>query len=111
MSELKNDSMRVKVKDYIPSLQFEFEEFDKDAYDGSYYERDGKLSDLFWQDDICEAISEDAEKYVDEMNDDEIEDIIGNLVNTLDCGAIKMLKIFDGDKVLWEESNDKPYED
>ena len=37
---------RVKMKDYIPSLQFLFEEFDMDDFDGSYYTSWGTLAEL-----------------------------------------------------------------
>ena len=45
------------------------------------------------------------------MGDEEIHDIICDLVLNLDQGAIKSLEITDGDKTLYEDSNDEPYED
>lgn len=45
------------------------------------------------------------------MSDEEIDDIIRDLVLNLDLGAIKSLEIRDGDKTLYEDSNDEPYDD
>ena len=102
---------RLTLKQYISGLQYVFEEFDKEDYDGSFYTRDGRLDELFDHDQIDKSLDEDKKKYLDEMGEEEIHDILFNLVMNLDQGAIKSLEITDGDKTLYEDSNDEPYED
>ncbi len=102
---------RVKMKDYIPSLQFLFEEFDMDDFDGSYYTSWGTLAERFDMDEMMEILDDDSEKYVDEMSQEDIYDIVDNISMSLDQGSIRLLKISDGDKVIFETSNDEPYVD
>ncbi len=40
-----------------------------------------------------------------------IKEVVSQLALALDQGAIKFLEIKDGDKVLYEDSNDEPFED
>ena len=63
----------------------------------------GRHSSLGW--------SWGQKKNLDEVSEEEIDDIIRDLVLNLDQGAIKFLKISDGNKTLYEDSNDKPYHD
>ena len=114
----KNETKeRITVKQYIIGLDYLFEEFDKCDYDGSYFTRWGKLGEfeLFEEEQIDEAVEEyipeSEKKYLDEVSEEDIDDIICYLVDFLDRGAIKFLEIKDGDKVLYEDSNDEPFED
>ena len=102
---------RLTLKDYVPSLQFVFEEFDMDEFDGSYYTKDGILSELFDSDEILDALGEDGMKYVDEMSKEEIHDAIANVALLLDQGSIKHLSISDGDNTIYKDSNKKPFLD
>jgi hypothetical protein len=105
-------------------LQYFFEEFDMDDFDGSYYTKLGTLDGLFDDEVIdetfeCTSLLDENKnniyledyKYLDEVNDELIEEFISDLVLTLDQGSIKELEIRDGDKVLFRESNDEPYID
>lgn len=102
---------RMKLKDYVPNLNYIFEEFDTDAFDGSFYTKDGVLSELFSSEDILEALDEDGEKYVDEMSDEDIHDAVANVALLLNQGSIKSLEISNGNKIIYEDSNDKPFLD
>jgi hypothetical protein len=72
----------------------------------------GKLGEftLFSEEEIDETLEEERE-YLDEVSDEDFEDIIGNLVNNLDQGAVRFLDIKDGDKIIYEDSNEEPFED
>lgn len=50
-------------------------------------------------------------KYRDEATDEVIKAILDELVMNLDQGSIRYIEIKDGDKVLYTESNDEPYND
>ncbi|GEM_PF-4726962 len=102
---------RLTLKRYVMGLQYDYEEFDKEENDGSYYTTDGTLGELFDNDQIDAALGEHKKKHLDEVSDEEIDDIIRDLVLNLDQGAIKSLEIRDGDKTLYEDSNDEPYDD
>ena len=102
---------RLTLKDYVPSLQFVFEEFDMDEFDGSYYTKDGILSELFDSDEMIDALGEDGVKYVDEMSKEDIHDAVANVALLLDQGSIKSLSISDGDKTIYKDSNKKPFHD
>jgi hypothetical protein len=65
---------------------------------------------LFSEEEIDETLEEERE-YFDEVSDEDFEDIIGNLVNNLDQGAVRFLEIKDGDKIIYENSNEEPFED
>lgn len=125
-SEEKNVSNdnRITIKQYVKGLQYFFEEFDMDDLDGSYYTKLGTLDGLFDDEVIdetfeCTSLLDENKnsiyledyKYLDEVNDELIEEFISDLVLTLDQGSIKELEIRDGDKVLFRESNDEPYID
>jgi hypothetical protein len=125
-SEEKNVSNdnRITIKQYVKGLQYFFEEFDMDDFDGSYYTKLGTLDGLFDDEVIdetyeCTSLLDENKnniyledyKYLDEVNDELIEEFISDLVLTLDQGSIKELEIRDGDKVLFRESNDEPYID
>ena len=56
-------------------------------------------------------MGDNKKKYLDEMGEEEIHEIIFDLVLNLDQGAIKLLEITDGDNTLYETSNDEPYDD
>ena len=104
----------MKLIDYISNLNFVFEEFDMEEFDGSYWESDGVLSDKFTNDEITDALSGydwTEETPVENLTDEDIDDAVGAVVNMLDQGSIKYLKIYDGDKILYEDSNDEPFED
>jgi len=107
---VKNEG-RLTLKRYVMGLQYDFEEFDKEENEGSYYTTDGALGELFDNDQIDKALGEHQKKNLDEVSEEEIDDIIRDLVLNLDQGAIKFLKISDGNKTLYEDSNDKPYDD
>lgn len=62
-------------------------------------------------DEMMEILDDDSEKYVDEMSQEDIYDIVDNISMSLDQGSIRLLKISDGDKVIFETSNDEPYVD
>ena len=50
-------------------------------------------------------------KYRDEATDEVIKAIFEELVMNLNQGSIRYIEIKDGEKVLYTESNDKPYND
>ena len=50
-------------------------------------------------------------KYRAEATDEVIKAILDELVMNLDQGSIRYIEIKDGEKVLYTESNDKPYND
>ena len=102
---------RLKLKRYIRDLDYYFEEFDMDDYDGSYYDTEGKLSELFDNDQIEEALGEYSKKYLKDTSEEQIKDIICDLVLNLDQGSIKYLEIKDGKKTLYKDSNEQPYID
>ena len=102
---------RLKLKRYIRDLDYYFEEFDMDDYDGSYYDTEGRLSELFDNDQIEEALGEYSKKYLKDTSEEQIKDIICDLVLNLDQGSIKYLEIKDGKKTLYKDSNEQPYID
>ena len=102
---------RLKLKRYIRDLDYYFEEFDMDDYDGSYYDTEGKLSELFDNDQIEEALGEYSKKYLKDTSEEQIKDIICDLVLNLGQGSIKYLEIKDGKKTLYKDSNEQPYTD
>lgn len=118
---------RLTLKQYIAGLQYYFDEFDMEECDGSYYTTEGLVGDLFTEDQIINTFEEagwqdektkkiiylaDTEiKYRDEATDEVIKAIFEELVMNLDQGSIRHIEIKDGDKVLYTESNDKPYND
>lgn len=65
---------------------------------------------MFSEEEIDETLEEERE-YFDEVSDEDFEDIIGNLVNNLDQDAVRFLEIKDGDKIIYEDSNEEPFED
>lgn len=65
---------------------------------------------MFSEEEIDETLEEEWE-YFDEVSDEDSEDIIGNLVNNLDQGAVRFLEIKDGDKIIYEDSNEEPFDD
>ena len=65
---------------------------------------------MFSEEEIDETLEEERE-YFDGVSDEEFADIIGNLVNNLDQGAVRFLEIKDGDKIIYEDSNEEPFED
>ena len=102
---------QLKLKRYIRDLDYYFEEFDMDDYDGSYYDTEGKLSELFDNDQIEEALGEYSKKYLKDTSEEQIKDIICDLVLNLGQGSIKYLEIKDGKKTLYKDSNEQPYTD
>ena len=102
---------RLKLKRYIRDLDYYFEEFDMDDYDGSYYDTEGRLSELFDNDQIEEALGEYSKKYLKDTSEEQIKDIICDLVLNLGQGSIKYLEIKDGKKTLYKDSNEQPYTD
>ena len=108
---------RLTLKQYITNLDYMFEEFDKEEYDGSYYTTWGKLGEfeLFTEEQINEAIEEGPSEsgiiYFDEATEEDLDDILCYLVNNLDQGAIKLLEIKDGENILYHDDNDEPFED
>jgi hypothetical protein len=123
----KNETKeRLSLKQYIMGLEYTFEEFDMDDFDGSYYTRFGTLDELFDEDQLNEAFEntcwfdsetkewielDETYEYVDQVSDEIIKELVSQLASALDQGAIKFLEIKDGDKVLYEDSNDEPFED
>lgn len=112
MTTNNQNNKRLTLKEYILRLDYTFEEFDKIDYDGSYFTKWGKLGEftLFSEEEIDETLEEERE-YFDKVSDEDFEDIIGNLVNNLDQGAVRFLEIKDGDKIIYEDSNEEPFED
>lgn len=118
---------RVTLKQYIAGLQYYFDEFDMEEWDGSYYTTEGIVGDWFTENQIIDALEEagwqdkktkkiiylaDSDiKYRDEATDEVIKAILDELVMNLDQGSIRYIEIKDGDKVLYTESNDEPYND
>ena len=102
---------RLKLNRYIRDLDYYFEEFDMDDYDGSYYDTAGKLSELFDNDQIEEALGEYSKIYLKDTSEEQIKNIIFDLVLNLDQGSIKYLEIKDGKKTLYKDSNEQPYTD
>ena len=82
-----------------------------DDYDGSYYDTEGKLSELFDNDQIEEALGEYSKIYLKDTSEEQVKDIIFDLVLNLDQGSIKYLEIKDGKKTLYKDSNEQPYTD
>jgi hypothetical protein len=97
-----------------------------DDFDGSYYTRFGTLDELFDEDQFNEAFEntcwfdsetkewielDETYEYVDQVSEEIIKELVSQLALALDQGAIKFLEIKDGDKVLYEDSNDEPFED
>lgn len=123
----KNETKeRLSLKQYIMGLEYTFEEFDMDDFDGSYYTRFGTLDELFDEDQLNEAFEntcwfdsetkewvelDETYEYVDQVSEEIIKEVVSQLALALDQGAIKFLEIKDGDKVLYEDSNDEPFED
>jgi hypothetical protein len=123
----KNETKeRLSLKQYIMGLEYTFEEFDMDDFDGSYYTRFGTLDELFDEDQLNEAFEntcwfdsetkewvelDETYEYVDQVSEEIIKELVSQLALALDQGAIKFLEIKDGDKVLYEDSNDEPFED
>ena len=73
-----------------------------------------KLEEAGWQDEKTKKIIYLADteiKYRDEAIDEVIKAIFEELVMNLDQGSIRYIEIKDGEKVLYTESNDKPYND
>ena len=118
---------RLTLTQYIKGLEFIFERFDMDEMDGSYYTEFGKLEKLFDDDQIAEAFEntswwdeeqkswvyvEDAGyEYSDQVSDEIMEDLVSELTLCLNQGEIKTLIIKDGEKTIYEVSNDEPYYD
>ena len=102
---------RLTLENYVASLHFDFDEFDMEDFNGSYYTRDGLLSELFCRNDIIKALSDDSDRCVDEMSEEEISDAVANVALLLNQGSIKSLKITDGKKTLYEDHNDEPFVD
>ena len=50
-------------------------------------------------------------KYRDEATDEVIKAILDEVIMNLNQGSIRYIEIKDGDKVLYTESNDEPYND
>ena len=123
----KNETKeRLSLKQYVMGLEYTFEEFDMDDFDGSYYTRFGTLDELFDEDQLNEAFEntcwfdsetkewvelDETYEYVDQVSEEIIKEVVSQLALALDQGAIKFLEIKDGDKVLYEDSNDEPFED
>ena len=125
-SQTTDEEDRVALKEYIQGLEYTFEEFDMDDCDGSYFTNWGTLDELFDDDQLDEAFEnvswfdeetkdwmylDETHKYLDQVTEDIIEELLSELTSNLNQGAIKDLEIKDGDKVIYKVSNDEPYED
>ena len=129
VNSVDNDRIddRLTLKQYIAGLQYYFDEFDMEECDGSYYTTEGIVGDWFTENQIIDALEEagwqdektkkiiylaDSDiKYHDEATDEVIKAILDELVMNLYQGSIRYIEIKDGDKVLYTESNDEPYND
>lgn len=125
--EEDSSNERLTIKQYIKTLEYVFERFDMIDMDGSYFTEWGTLDELFDDNQIDEALEnatwwinekkewEDLEslgyEYRDEVSDEIMENLVSEVTNYLDQGEIKSLTIRDGDKILYEDSNDEPYLD
>lgn len=125
-NEEESSNERLTIKQYIKTLEYVFERFDMIDMDGSYFTEFGTLDKLFDDEQIDEALEnvewldENREwvslektgyEYRDEVSDEIMEDIIREVTCCLNQGEIKSLTIQDGDKILYEETNDEPYID
>lgn len=117
---------RDKLKQYISNLQYHFDEFDMCDFDGSYYTNEGVVGEWFSEEQIDQAIDDvawrdsnnkmfwlidESYKYPADVEDQVFHCIFANLSENLDQGSIRLLQFKDGDKVLYTESNDEPYND
>ena len=126
-NEADDDNVnRDKLKQYVSNLQYHFDEFDMEDFDGSYYTNEGVVGEWFNEEQIDEAIDnvawgnsdnkiiwliDESYKYPAEVEDQVFNCIFSELSLNLDQGSIKLLEFKDGDQVLYTESNDAPYND
>ena len=126
-NEADDDNVnRDKLKQYVSNLQYHFDEFDMEDFDGSYFTNEGVVGEWFNEEQIDEAIDnvawrnsdnkiiwliDESYKYPAEVEDQVFNCIFSELSLNLDQGSIKLLEFKDGDQVLYTESNDAPYND
>ena len=121
-----DNANRDKLKQYISNLQYYFDEFDMCEFDGSYYTNEGVVGEWFSEEQIDQALDDvawrdsnndtiwlidESYKYPADVEDQVFNCIFSDLSLNLDQGSIKLLQFKDGDKVLYTESNDEPYND
>lgn len=98
------------LKQYLMNLNYYFDEFDMyDMSADSYFSSEGKVGDRFDERWIDEAVEECWDPDCEERG--MIEDAIRSVVYNLDQGSIKLLEIKDGNKVLYSDSNEEPFND
>ena len=126
-NEADDDNVnRDKLKQYVSNLQYHFDEFDMEDFDGSYFTNEGVVGEWFNEEQLDEAIDnvawrnsdnkiiwliDESYKYPAEVEDQVFNCIFSELSLNLDQGSIKLLEFKDGDQVLYTESNDAPYND
>lgn len=126
-NEADDDNVnRDKLKQYVSNLQYHFDEFDMEAFDGSYFTTEGVVGEWFNEEQIDDAIDnatwqnsdnkiiwliDESYKYPAEVEAQVLDSICSELSLNLDQGSIKLLEFKDGDQVFYTESNDEPYYD